>query len=113
MSDIFNIKDLSPYHGDEVFDPRSDLSQGGNDAEYPSIIPIDQPLPTQVPSGPMTQARARALETEVTSLLSDIPYDPHETWLLPKDGILCVIRYEEHPLGDTHEDRQVPKYMDE
>ena len=22
MSDIFNVKDLSPYHGDEDFDPR-------------------------------------------------------------------------------------------
>ena len=29
MSDIFNVSDLSPYHGDEDFDPRSDLSQGG------------------------------------------------------------------------------------
>ena len=29
VSDIFNVKDLSPYHGDEDFDPRSDLSQGG------------------------------------------------------------------------------------
>ena len=29
MSDIFNVKDLSPYHGDEAFDPRLDLSRGG------------------------------------------------------------------------------------
>ena len=29
VSDIFNVSDLSPYHGDEDFDPRSDLSQGG------------------------------------------------------------------------------------
>ena len=29
VSDIFNVKDLLPYHGDEAFDPRSDLSQGG------------------------------------------------------------------------------------
>ena len=28
VSDIFNVKDLSPYHGDEAFDLRSDLSQG-------------------------------------------------------------------------------------
>ena len=28
-NDVFNVKDLSPYHGDEDFDPRSDLSQGG------------------------------------------------------------------------------------
>ena len=29
VSDIFNVKDLTPYHEDESFDPRSDLSQGG------------------------------------------------------------------------------------
>ena len=29
VSEIINVKDLSPYHGDEAFDPRSDLSQGG------------------------------------------------------------------------------------
>ena len=29
VSDVLNIKDLSPYHGDEAFDLRSDLSQGG------------------------------------------------------------------------------------
>ena len=29
VSDVFNIKDLSPYHCDEAFDLRSDLSQGG------------------------------------------------------------------------------------
>src|SRR3990170_1293259 len=31
VSDIFNVTDLSPYHGDEDFDPRSDLSQGGGE----------------------------------------------------------------------------------
>ena len=29
VSDIFNVKDLAPYHGDEAFDPWSDLSLGG------------------------------------------------------------------------------------
>jgi hypothetical protein len=29
VSDIFNMKDLSPFHGDEDLDPRWDLSQGG------------------------------------------------------------------------------------
>ena len=92
VSDIFNIKDLSPYHGDEDFDPRSDLSQGrGDDVEHPMVISMDLPLSNQVPRGPMTRARARALETEVTSFLSDIPYDPLETWLLTKSGMLCMI----------------------
>ena len=31
VSDIFNVKDLSPYHGNEAFNPRSDLSQGGGE----------------------------------------------------------------------------------
>ena len=29
VSDVFNVKDLAPFHGDAPFDPRSDLSQGG------------------------------------------------------------------------------------
>ena len=77
------------------------------------VIPMDLPSSHQVPRGTMTQARARALESEVTSFLSDIPYDPLETWLLPKSGMLCMIRYQEDPLEDAHEDGQVPKFMDE
>ena len=53
MSNIFNVNDLSPYHGDEDFDPRSDLSQGrGDDAEHPTIIPMDTTSTIQAPSGP-------------------------------------------------------------
>ena len=84
VSDTFNVKDLSPYHGDEEFDPRSDLSQGrGDDAEHPTIIPMDASTPPTTPLGPMTRTRARALETEVTSLLSQFHFDAHEPWLLP------------------------------
>ena len=41
----------------------------------------------------MTQARARALETEETSLLSHFHFDAHETWLLPHMDTLCTLRY--------------------
>ena len=76
VSDTFNVKDLSPYHGDEDFDPRSDLSQGrGDDAEHSKVIPMDLPSSHQVPNGPMTLSRAIALETEVTSLLSHFHFD--------------------------------------
>ena len=81
--------------------------------EHPSVIPMDLPLSHQAPRGPMTRARARALETEVTSLLSDISYDPLETWLLPKSGMLCMIRYQEDPPEDAHEDGKDPKSMEE
>src|SRR4051812_8392962 len=54
MSDIFNINNLSPYLGDEDFDPRSDLSQARGDvAEHPKVIPMDLSSSHQVPSGPM------------------------------------------------------------
>ena len=74
---------------------------------------MDLPSSHQVPRGPMTQARSRALETEVTSLLSDITYDPLETWLLHKSEMLCMIRYQEDPPEDAREDGQVPKFTDE
>ena len=102
MSDIFNIKDLSRYHGDEDFDPRSDLSQGrGDHAEHPTVIPMDTTSTTQAPSGPMTRARARAIQSEVNSLLVELPFDPLETWLLPQTEMLCVLRYQESNQGEV------------
>ena len=74
---------------------------------------MDLPSPHQAPRGPMTRARARALENEVTYFLSDITYDPLETWRLPKPDMLCMIRCQEDPAGDVHEDGQVAKSMDE
>lgn len=57
VSDIFNINDLSPYHDDEDFDPRSVLSQGrGDDAEHHTVIPMDLPSSCQAPRGPMKRA---------------------------------------------------------
>ena len=61
----------------------------------------------------MTRARARALENEVTSFLSDITYDPLETWLLPKSDMLCMITCQEEPPEDAREDGQAAKSMDE
>ena len=49
----------------------------------------------------------------MTSFLSDVTYDPLETWLLPKSDMLCMIRCQEDPPGDVHEYGQVAKSMDE
>ena len=66
VSEIFNVKDLSPYNGDEDFDPTSDLPQGrGDDAEHPKVIPMDLPTSPMTPLGPMTRARAKAIEDKV------------------------------------------------
>ena len=73
---------------------------GAEDAEHPKVIPMDLPSSPQVPSGPMTHARARALKTEVTSLLSQFPFETHNTWLLPQTETLCILRYQ----GTSHEE---------
>ena len=92
VSDIFNVKDLSPYHGDEEFDSRSDLPQGrGDDAEHPKIITMDLPTSPTTPLGPMTRAGAKAIKDKVNSLLSELPLSMHENWLLPQVETLCVI----------------------
>jgi len=54
---------------------------------------MDPTTSPTTPLGPMTQARARALKTEVTSLLSCFHFDAHETWLLPHTDTLCILRY--------------------
>ena len=49
----------------------------------------------------------------MTSFLTDITYDPLETWLLPKSDMLCMIRCQEDPHEDAREDGQATKSMDE
>ena len=58
----------------------------------------------------MTRARARAIQSEVNSLLVELPFDPFETWLLPQTETLCVLRYHESSQGegvvqDGHQDQ--------
>ena len=81
----------------------------------PYVPKLGMVLPSshQEPRGPMTRARARALENEVTSFLSDITYDPLETWLLPKSDMLCMIRCQEEPPEDAREDGRAAKFTDE
>ena len=42
----------------------------------------------------MMRARARAIQSEVNSLLVELPFDPLETWLLPQTEMLCVLTYQ-------------------
>ena len=53
---------------------------------------MDVPTSPSTPLGPMTRARAKAIEDKVNSLLSELPSPTHETWLLPHSETLCVIR---------------------
>ena len=53
----------------------------------------------QAPSGPITRAHARAIETEVTFLLIELLFNSHETWL-PRAETLCILRCQ----GEGHEE---------
>ena len=90
--------------------------KGGDDAEHPSLIPMDVPTSPSTPLGPMTRARAKAIEDKVNSLLSELPLPTHETWLLPHSETLCVIRYMEVSQGSTtckSQDGEDPKHVEE
>src|SRR3954469_3269296 len=68
VSSTFNVKDLSPYHGEDevekVEESRTTLSQGGGaDAARPTNATTS--TPTSSPSGPMTRARAKLLQAKV------------------------------------------------
>ena len=86
---------------------------GGDDAEHPSLIPMDVPTSPSRPLGPMTRARAKAIEDKVNSLLSEVPIPTRETWLLPHSETLCVIWCLEASHGTTtykSQDGEDPKH---
>ena len=61
---------------------------------------MEVPTSPSTPLGPMTRARAKAIEDKVNSLLSELPLSTtHETWLLPHTETLSVIRYLEESHG--------------
>ncbi|SPT17767.1 unnamed protein product [Triticum aestivum] len=62
---------------------------------------MDLPTSPTTPLGPMTRARAKAIEDKVNSLLSELPLSTHETWLLPQTETLCVLRYLEESHGTS------------
>ena len=73
VSPTFNFADLKPYLGEEEeLESRMTQIQEGEDDE--DINTNDTSTPTQVPvSGPITRARARQLNHQVSSLLSSCP----------------------------------------
>lgn len=65
------------------------------------------PSSLTMPSGPMSQACARVIESEVTSLLFNIPMHEHEICLLPQTGTLCILRYEGYTQDEPRREAQV------
>ena len=96
VSPTFNIADLKPYLGEEdELESRTTLIQEGEDDENitSSEAPADPPTIMQ---GPMTQARMRQLNLEVSSFLNN-PFHIFENRLLRNDVILL------RNIGEGHE----------
>ena len=95
VSSTFNIADLKPYLGEEhELESRTTPIQEGEDDE--DITPLDTndtpPLNIQ---GPITRARARQLNLEVSSFLS-LSFHNFENSLLPNDFIMLRNQGEDH-----------------
>ena len=92
----FNIADLKPYLGeeDELESRTTPIQEGVDDEDITSSeVPAD---PSTVMQGPMTQARMRQLNLEVSSFFSDY-FHTFENRLLPNDVILL------RNIGEGHE----------
>jgi len=89
VSPTFNISDLKPYFGEEdELESRTTPIQEGEDDE--DITPTDtNDTPQDDIQGPITRARARQLNLQVSSFLSNV-YCESENRLLPND--LIVLR---------------------
>ena len=74
-----------------------------NDAKHPSTTRTDTPSPPQAPRGPLARARARNIENEVTSFLSEFFSVSLENGILPQRDTLCVLRY----IGDHREEARM------
>jgi hypothetical protein len=119
VSPTFNISDLKPYLGEEdVLESRTTLIQEGEDDE--EITPMDiQEVPSldiQTIQAPITRARARQLNLEVSSLLS-VSVNNCENGLLPNfynmirnQGEVQGTHGEEH--GGVEEQQGPPSHME-
>ena len=74
VSPTFNIADLKPYLGeqDEIESRTTQMQEGEDDED---INTIATPTPAPTPLGPMTRARTRQLNHQVSSFLSSCLLD--------------------------------------
>ena len=85
-------------HGDLVFDPRSDLSQGmGDDAEHPTDITIPR---VRLESDPFN---IHFTYTKVNHLLYTCSLDPFEDGILLDTSPVCMHRYCRNAADDVEE----------
>ena len=99
VSPTFNIADLKPYLGeeDELESRTTPLQEGEDDEDISPMLTSD--TPSVVMHGPLTRARARQLNQQVSSFLSSSLYT-FEDSMLPNVSIDYILL---RNLGEEHE----------
>ncbi|WVZ76456.1 hypothetical protein U9M48_024432 [Paspalum notatum var. saurae] len=99
VSPTFNIADLKPYLGEEEeLESRTTPLQAGQDDEDISPM-LTSDTPSVVMHGPLTRARARQLNQQVSSFLSSSLYTCEDS-MLPNVSIDYILL---RNLGEEHE----------
>ena len=81
VSPTFNIADLKPYEEDELPSRTTSFQEGEDDEDINTIVTPTSPA--AIHTGPITRARARQLNYQVLSFLSN-DSNVHEKMMLPK-----------------------------
>ncbi|XP_071928059.1 uncharacterized protein [Coffea arabica] len=69
----FNVSDLSPFHADDEFDLRTNrLQEEGTNEEGLKTAQTSSAQVMQIPSGPITRARARRIQESLQALVCTI-----------------------------------------
>ena len=96
----FNVADLSPFFGADDLVSRTTPFQEGEDDEGIPTTPSSPPpnahdIRLELPTGPITRARAKKLQSQVNLLLNEYVIDFNENFILPKNSDLLVLRFED------------------
>jgi hypothetical protein len=103
VSTTFNVADLSPLSG--IDESRTTpFQEGEDDEDIPDTVPNHGPAqrsqtqdtPIQ---GAITRSRAKKLQEEVNSLLTNIDYSTNENFIQPKCSTYVLLRFTH--MGDT------------
>ena len=99
VSTSFNVADLTPFFGLEGSESRTTpFQEGEDDEDIPTIHASSSinPSPSNIEDsnhGPLTRSRAKKLQEQVNSFLTDFNFNNSKNIILPKCSTLVVLRY--------------------
>ena len=96
VSTSFNVTDLSPFFGSKE-SRMTPFQEGDDDEDMPAM------------QGPITRSRAKKLQEQVNSFLTESILNTNENFILPKCSILLVLRHIHEEKDDTLRGEELPQ----